>query len=114
MRSEATLFKALADPIRLRLATILAIRGETCVCELAEALGEPDFKISKHLGVMRSAGMVEVRREGTWMYYRLVEPRNELEKCLQECFRSCLTGHQTVRADLKRLAKTVCKKAERA
>ena len=109
MRDEASLFKVLADPTRLRLAALLAIHGETCVCELAGAMEEPDFKISKHLGIMRSAGMVEARREGTWMHYKLTNPRTELERCIQECFRNCLTGHKTVKADLKRLGKSACR-----
>ncbi|MBN1809719.1 MAG: metalloregulator ArsR/SmtB family transcription factor [Planctomycetes bacterium] len=108
MEVEASLFKVLADPTRLRLAVLLALRGETCVCILARALREPDFKVSRHLGIMRSAGMVEARREGTWMHYRLSLPRHRLEKCLQECFRNCLADHKTVRADTKRLQKATC------
>lgn len=105
MQKEASLFKILSDPTRLRLSVLLAVRGETCVCMLAQALGEPEFKISRHLGIMRSAGMVEARREGTWMYYNLVEPRTKLEECLQVCFRDCLADHRTVKDDLERLAK---------
>ena len=108
MQEEAAVFKALSDPTRLRLAVLLAICGETCVCELAEALGEPDYKISRHLGILRSGGLVEARREGAWMHYRLVEGRTGLEKCLHECFRDCLDEHATVRKDLKRLEKAVC------
>ncbi|MBN1867531.1 metalloregulator ArsR/SmtB family transcription factor [Candidatus Sumerlaeota bacterium] len=109
MRDEAALFKALADPTRLRLAVLLAIRGETCVCVLAEALDQPDFKISRHLGVMRSAGLVEARREGTWMHYRLVKARSALERHLQDCFRDCLARHPDVRKDLARLKKVACR-----
>ena len=108
MDDEAALFKVLADPIRLRLAVLLSIRGETCVCMLAQALGEPDFKVSRHLGIMRSAGMVKARREGTWMHYKLARPRNRMEKCLQECFRDCLADHKTTKADLARLKRAVC------
>jgi len=113
MDDEAALFKVLADPTRLRLAVLLSLRGETCVCMLAQALGEPDSKVSRHLGIMRSAGMVEARREGTWMYYRLVGPRHRLGKCLQGCFGDCLADHKTVRADLKRLAGATCAKKTR-
>jgi len=108
MDEEASLFSALADPTRLRLAALLAIRGETCVCMLAQALGEPDFKVSRHLGVMRSAGMVRARREGTWMHYKLVAPRNRLERCLQRCFRDCLAEHEAMIATLKRLERAEC------
>lgn len=108
MQEQASLFKVLADPIRLRLAVLLALQGETCVCMLAQALDEPDFKVSRHLGIMRSAGMVEARREGTWMHYRLAEPRHRLEECLQDCFRECLADHKTIRADTRRLDRATC------
>ncbi|MFW6286743.1 MAG: ArsR/SmtB family transcription factor [Candidatus Sumerlaeota bacterium] len=103
MLKEAELFKALSDPTRLRLVTLLAIEGETCVCDLAAALDEPDYKISRHLGILRSGGLVEARREGAWMHYRLAEKRNDLEKCLVGCLRDCLAGHPDVRGDLERL-----------
>jgi ArsR family transcriptional regulator len=110
MEESAALFKVLADPTRLRLAVLLAVRGETCVCRLAEALGEPDFKISRHLGVMRSVGIVEARREGTWMHYQMAQPRHPLAVRLLAGFRECLTDDPTVRADLKRLDKATCVK----
>ncbi len=109
MKNEAAVFKVLADPTRLRLMVLLSIQGQTCVCKLAEALNAPDFKISRHLGIMRSAGLVEARREGTWIYYKLSNARNRLEECLQQCFRECLATHTTVKADMKRLSKANCK-----
>jgi ArsR family transcriptional regulator len=113
MQEEAALFQALSDPTRLRLVVLLAIRGETCVCDLAEALAEPDYKISRHLGILRSAGVVHVRRDGAWMHYQLSEARSDLEKCLQACFRDCLNSHPTTREDLKRLGKSACRRRER-
>ena len=110
MQKETDLFKALSDPTRLRLVVLLALHGEVCVCVMAEALDEPDFKISRHLRILRSAGIVEARREGTWMHYRLAEPRTGLEKCLQECFRDCLNDHETVVADAGRLKNATCSK----
>lgn len=108
MENEAALFKVLADATRLRLAVLLSTQGETCVCALAEALGAPEYRISRHLGIMRSAGVVKARREGTWMYYQLSKARNRLEQCLQECFRDCLAEHKTIKTDLKRLSKATC------
>ncbi|NIP24953.1 MAG: metalloregulator ArsR/SmtB family transcription factor [Phycisphaerae bacterium] len=110
MDSEAKLFKILADSTRLRLAIILAIKGELCVCELVEALGEPQYKVSRHLGIMRTENLVEVRREGAWMYYRLCNPTSELERCLFECFRECLVKHETIHADLTRLKDAASRK----
>ena len=103
MQAEATLLKTLADPTRLRLAVMLAINGETCVCELAAGLDAPDFRVSRNLAIMKDRGVVEVRREGTWMHYRLAKPRSKLEECLQDCFRDCLAEHPDAVADLQRL-----------
>jgi ArsR family transcriptional regulator len=110
MQKEAALFKVLADPTRLRLAVLFAVKGEICVCMLAQALDEPDFKISRHLAIMRAAGMVEARREEQWMHYRLAKPRNSTEIRLQECLRDCFSDYKTVIADLKRLKMATCVK----
>ncbi|HHI79620.1 MAG TPA: metalloregulator ArsR/SmtB family transcription factor [Planctomycetes bacterium] len=114
MKKEAELFKVLGEETRLRLVTLLAIRGETCVCHLAGALDVPDFKISRHLGVLRSSGLVEARREGTWMHYRLARPKGKLASCLQACLENCLASNTQVKRDLKRLAKAQCAPAKRS
>lgn len=103
MDAEAATFKVLADPTRLRLAALLADHGETCVCELAAALDVPDFRVSRHLGIMKLHGLVGARRQGTWMHYRLAPPRGRLDECLQACFRDCLAAHPLVVADRQRL-----------
>ena len=108
MQNIANIFKALGDPIRLRLAVLLANKGETCVCMLARALNEPEFKISRHLSIMRSVGIVKSRRQGTWMYYQLINPRHGLERSLQKCLQDCLTENETIKADLSRLKKANC------
>lgn len=68
------LFRALADPTRLRLLLLLAAEGELCVCELTHALDEIQPKVSRHLAMLREAGMVIDRREGLWIHYR-INPR---------------------------------------
>ncbi len=108
MQKEASLFKALSDQTRLRLVSILLFNGETCVCRLAQALNEPDFKISRHLGIMRSAGVVRARREGTWMYYRIVKPRSIFEQSCDEFLRKGMVNNHILKKDLQRLSKTSC------
>jgi ArsR family transcriptional regulator, arsenate/arsenite/antimonite-responsive transcriptional repressor len=66
-------FQALADRTRLRLLNLIA-EGEVCVCFFVEVLGEPQPKISRHLGVLRAAGLVAARRDGKWMHYRMTTP----------------------------------------
>lgn len=108
MQKEAALFKALGEPTRLRLAALLAAAGETCVCHLAGALGEADFKVSRHLGILKAAGLVEARREGTWMHYRLARPAGALAESLQCCLREGLGDRPDVKRDLKRLTTECC------
>lgn len=110
MDQEANLLKVLGDPIRLRLAVLLSGQEEICVCKLTEALDEPQFKISRHLGVMRNAGLVHARREGTWMYYRLADPDNTLTECLHDYFNRCRNEHCVAGMDRQRLKKSQCNK----
>ena len=62
-------FRALGDPIRLELLAHIAARGPICVCHLEESLAYRQSRISKHLAVLRRAGLVTSRRQGTWAYY---------------------------------------------
>ena len=64
-------FPALADPTRLRCLLLLASEGELCVCELTHALDVSQPKISRHLATLREAGIVDDRREGLWIHYRI-------------------------------------------
>ena len=68
------LFKAMADPVRLRLLSLIASHagGEACVCDLNAAFRLSQPTISHHLKVLREAGIITSERRGTWVYYRLV------------------------------------------
>lgn len=66
----AGLLKALADPVRLRLMSMIAAADEVCVCELMVPFDVSQPTISHHLKVLRSAGLVDSERRGTWVYYR--------------------------------------------
>ena len=68
----AAQFKALADPTRVAIVNQLSAAEEVCVCNLVEAFDLSQPTISHHLKVLRSAGLVESSRRGTWAYYRLV------------------------------------------
>src|SRR5271157_3786319 len=69
------LFRALADPTRLRLLNLIADR-EICVCYFVEILGISQPKISRHLAYLRRIGIIAARRQGRWMHYRLVAPQD--------------------------------------
>ncbi|WP_067177585.1 ArsR/SmtB family transcription factor [Microtetraspora niveoalba] len=67
----APLFKAIADPVRLRLLSLIACHegGEACVCDLTDAFDLTGPTISHHLKVLRKAGLIDCERRGTWVYY---------------------------------------------
>ncbi|MEF8982373.1 ArsR/SmtB family transcription factor [Thiohalorhabdus sp.] len=67
----ATFFRALGDATRLRCLALLHAEGELCVCELTYALDLAQPKISRHLGQLRQAEVVEAHRHGAWMHYRV-------------------------------------------
>ena len=69
----ATVFKAIADPIRLRLLSLIASHkgGEACVCDLTDAFDVTGPTISHHLKVLRGSGLIDGERRGTWVYYRV-------------------------------------------
>ena len=64
-------YRILANQERRRILTALCREPEICVCELADGLQLPQPLISRHLGMMREAGLLSFRRSGTWMFYRL-------------------------------------------
>ena len=79
VRTVSRLFRALGDETRLRIIALLA-HGELCVCHLQDALGLPQPTVSRQLATLRAAGLVEDRRDGTWVYYRLrrqADPESE-------------------------------------
>jgi ArsR family transcriptional regulator, arsenate/arsenite/antimonite-responsive transcriptional repressor len=65
----AGFMKALSDPIRLRLMSMIAASDEACVCDLATPFDVSQPTISHHLRVLREAGLVDSERRGTWVYY---------------------------------------------
>jgi ArsR family transcriptional regulator len=64
-------FRALADPVRLELLALIAARGPVCVCHLQSELPYAQPRISKHLAVLRRAGLVRAERRGSWAFYTL-------------------------------------------
>ncbi|MBA2772870.1 MAG: helix-turn-helix transcriptional regulator [Nocardioidaceae bacterium] len=72
----AAVFKALADPVRLRiLSALLAADGQICACDFVTTAGKAQPTVSHHLKVLREAGLVEGARRGTWVWYSVVPSR---------------------------------------
>lgn len=77
-------FKALGDETRLRLLNLfLQSNKKICVCEMVDALWLPQYKISRHLTILRNLGLVKTTREGTWIYY---EANWKASKCVSDLF----------------------------
>ncbi|MCK9590094.1 MAG: metalloregulator ArsR/SmtB family transcription factor [Terrimicrobiaceae bacterium] len=96
------IYECLCDETRLRAIQLLT-RGPLCVCHLQAALGIPQARVSQHLSYLRERGMVENRREGTWMIYSLpAKPSRELSRHLA-CLQDCSVSDRRFRADLKKL-----------
>jgi ArsR family transcriptional regulator len=70
----ATMFKALGDPVRLRMLSLIASHpgGEACVCEISATFDVSQPTISHHLKLLRSAGLLDCERRGTWVYYWVI------------------------------------------
>lgn len=72
LEALTTVYAALADPTRLRILSLLR-DGEICVCHIHASLDVPQPTASRHLAYLRKAGLVEARRDGVWMHYRLAK-----------------------------------------
>jgi ArsR family transcriptional regulator len=99
-----TLFKALADTTRLRILGLL-LAGEVCVCDIHESLKIPQSKASRHLAYLRRSGLVETRREGLWIHYRLGRPTSPVLAAISDAVRHALTHIEAVHRDGQRLHK---------
>jgi ArsR family transcriptional regulator len=103
----AMLFAALSDRTRLRLLNLMDGR-EVCVCYFVEVLGQSQPKISRHLAYLRRAGVVDARREGKWMHYKIVLPNHiGATQILRETLR-VLKEEKGMQADRARLEKACC------
>ena len=98
------LFKALADATRLRILGLL-LSGEVCVCHIHESLRVPQPKASRHLAYLRRAGLVETRRDGLWIHYRLAELSDPILGTIRQAVIHALGHVDTIHKDAGRLEK---------
>jgi DNA-binding transcriptional ArsR family regulator len=117
MRKILNITKALSDSNRVR-ALMMLKNGELCVCQIIEALELAPSTVSKHMSILRQADLVESRKCGRWMYYRLPgEDSNETVRNVLKWLEKNLEKDGTVQKDIKRLnhivkikKETLCKK----
>jgi ArsR family transcriptional regulator, arsenate/arsenite/antimonite-responsive transcriptional repressor len=107
------LFQALGDKTRLRLLNLMGDK-EICVCYFVEILDQPQPKISRHLAYLRSAGIVDARREGKWMHYKIVVPTHSGGAQVLQQTLAALGQEKAMQADRARLTKACCSPAKYA
>jgi DNA-binding transcriptional ArsR family regulator len=96
--------RAISDPARVRMLKLLH-GGELCVCEIMDVMGLGQSTASKHLGILKAAGMAESRKEGTWSYYRLAEKARGHNRDFLKFIDARLNDDEAVKKDRKRLEK---------
>ena len=101
------LFRALADPTRLRLINLMS-KQEICVCYFTEVIGAPQPKISRHLAYLRRAGIVAARRDGKWMHYRLTVPHDGHAASILKSTMAALEQDKEMQKDRERLNRACC------
>lgn len=104
VRPVSRLFKALGDETRLRIVALLA-HGELCVCHVESALDLPQPTVSRHLAVLRHAGVVEARREGAWVYYGLAAQADGVSREQLAALTRSFGRRAVLRDDVRRLLK---------
>jgi len=104
--SLETIFKALADRTRLRILGLL-LDGEVCVCHIHESLSLPQPKISRHLAYLRRAGLVDTRKDGLWVHYRLARMDDPVMQALVDAAGHAIGHLASGEKDRRRLAQRV-------
>jgi ArsR family transcriptional regulator len=97
-------FQALGDQTRLRILALLST-GEVCVCDIHESLDLPQPKVSRHLAYLRRAGLVDARKDGLWVHYRLAPLPDPVSRTVRDAVTHALWHVEAVRRDAKHLAK---------
>ncbi|MEE4217188.1 MAG: metalloregulator ArsR/SmtB family transcription factor [Xanthomonadales bacterium] len=100
-----SIFGILSDLTRLRALMLIQSEGEACVCEMTFALEESQPKVSRHLALMRDAGVVQSRREGTWMHYRINTDLPRWGKEIIEQTHARISGLPPFKNDKERLVR---------
>ena len=102
LEALTSVYAALADSTRLRILSLLG-DGEICVCHIHASLDVPQPTASRHLAYLRKSGLVEARREGIWMHYRLAPQDNPVVAAVVKAALHALTHTDISAKDERRL-----------
>lgn len=93
MEKHVDILKALAEETRLRIMHLLiSSKKELCCCELTDSLEEPEYKISRHLKILKQAGLIRERREGRWIYSAAAPAKDQFMRQLLAAVEFLPTG----------------------
>lgn len=109
MKHTTALFKALAHQTRLNILCLL-LDGEVCVCKIMAILQLPQSTASRHLAILKNAGLVEDRRDGTWVHYSLAKGHSALADHLLEVLGEHLPHTREGARNLRRLSEALLKR----
>ncbi len=88
MQEYIEIFKALSDETRLRILNLLhSAQTALCVCEFTDALEIPQYNVSRHLKILRNAGLITVRKEGRWVYFSLSTSSDSFYQAILEAIK---------------------------
>lgn len=104
MKEFMSITKALADENRVRILMFLR-KGELCVCQIIEMVGLAPSTVSKHLSILRQAGLIDCRKNGRWIHYRLAEEQTEAALGALSWVTNSLSADRRVYEDDRKLQK---------
>jgi ArsR family transcriptional regulator len=99
-------FKGLADQSRLRIINLL-LHGELCGCDIKHVLNNSQPNISRHLTYLKNAGLVQDRRDGYRIFYRLTGPQKRSRKQLFQFLQSAFKDEEPMKRDIERLKQAI-------
>ena len=105
LKDSQIIFAALADETRFRILNLLS-EDELCVCDVMSVLKEPQSKVSRHLAYLRRARLVETRKEGLWMYYRLAKQKTRTFRSIFEVLTRSRSDFKELKKDLNKFRKS--------
>ncbi len=89
IKDYTDIFRALSDKTRLRIMIVLIQAGqELCVCEIMDSIQESHYNVSRHLRELNIAGLVKERKAGRWVFYSLLEPKEEFQEVILSAVKS--------------------------
>ncbi|MEO8550701.1 MAG: metalloregulator ArsR/SmtB family transcription factor [Kofleriaceae bacterium] len=105
IRPLSLVYRALGDETRLRMVALL-VHGELCVCHIEKGLGISQPNASRQLGILRAAGIVDYRRDGSWVYYFISPGNHEMVEAQLEFLTKQFRAERTLKADHARVRKS--------